>query len=196
MQQQPGRGRRVEPREGEIAVTNDILRPGGPPAKSVGRTEGKAVFLGTVGVRHILDKVQADGRFSALEHPMSPRALAAPLHRHHNEDEYSWIIEGRVGPLLGDEVLYGGPGDFIIKPRGQWHTFWNAGDEPARILEIISPAGFEQFFDELADFGGVDKISTEALDELCARYELEMDVDSIPELSKRFDLKFPGEPVR
>ena len=125
---------------------------------------------------------------------MSPRALAAPLHRHHNEDEYSWIIEGRVGALLGDEVLYGGPGDFIFKPRGQWHTFWNAGDEPARILEIISPAGFEQFFDELSDLGGVDKISTETLDELCARYDLEMDVDSVPELCKRFDLKFPGEP--
>ena len=181
--------------KGKIAVTNDILRPGGPPAKSVGRTEGKSVFLGTVGVRHIVDKVQAQGRFSVLEHPMSPRALAAALHRHHNEDEYSWIIEGRVGALLGDEVLYGRPGDFIFKPRGQWHTFWNAGDEPARILEIISPAGFEQFFDELAEFGGVDKISTETLDALCARYELEMDVDSVPKLCKRFDVKFPGEPI-
>ncbi|WP_244897860.1 cupin domain-containing protein, partial [Mycobacterium paraintracellulare] len=145
--------------------------------------------------RHILDKLDAEGRFSVLEHPMSPRALAAPLHRHHNEDEYSWIIEGRVGALLGDEVLYGGPADFIFKPRGQWHTFWNAGDEPARILEIISPAGFEQFFDELTDLGGVDKISTESLDELCARYELEMDVDSVPELCKRFGVRFPGEPI-
>ena len=176
-------------------MTNNVLRPDGPPAKSVGRTGGKSVFNGTIGVRHIVDRVQADGRFSVLEHPMSARALAAPLHRHHNEDEYSWIIEGRVGALLGDEVLYGGPGDFIFKPRGQWHTFWNAGDEPARILEIISAAGFEQFFDELSDLGGVDKISTEALDELCARYELEMDVDSVRELCKRFDLKFPGEPI-
>jgi glyoxylate utilization-related uncharacterized protein len=115
--------------------------------------------------------------------------------RHHNEDEYSWVVEGRVGALLGDEVLYGGPGDFIFKPRGQWHTFWNASDEPARILEIISPAGFERFFDELSAFGGVDKISAENLVELCARYGLEMDVDSVPELCKRFDLKYPGEPI-
>ncbi|CNK39284.1 cupin [Mycobacterium tuberculosis] len=92
-------------------------------------------------------------------------------------------------------MIYGGPGDFIFKPRGQWHTFWNADDEPARILEIISPAGFEQFFDELSDLGGVDKISTENLDELCARYDLEMDVDSVPELCKRFGLRFPGEPI-
>ncbi|GAB5896151.1 hypothetical protein OKHIL_19580 [Mycolicibacterium mageritense] len=176
-------------------MTSDILRPGGPAARYVGRTEGKSVFLGTVGVRHIVNRVQAQGRFSVLEHPMSPRALAAALHRHHDEDEYSWIIEGRVGALLGDEVIYGGPGDFIFKPRGQWHTFWNAGDEPARVLEIISPAGFEEFFDELAALGGVDGIPAEALDALCARYALDMDVDSIPELCKRFDVKFPGEPI-
>jgi mannose-6-phosphate isomerase-like protein (cupin superfamily) len=121
-------------------VTTDILRPGGPPAKSVGRTEGKSVFLGTVGVRHIVDKVQAEGRFSVLEHPMSPRALASALHRHHNEDEYSWIIEGRVGALLGDEVLYGGPGDFIFKPRGQWHTFFGTrAMSPPASLRLFPP---------------------------------------------------------
>ena len=55
-----------------------------------------------------------------------------------------------MGALLGDDVVEAGPGDLVYKPRGQWHTFWNAGDEPARILEIISPAGFEKFFAELA----------------------------------------------
>jgi len=53
--------------------------------------------------------------------------------------------------LLGDEVVYGHTGDLIFKPRGQWHAFWNAGDEPARILEIISPVGFERYFEELLD---------------------------------------------
>ena len=79
---------------------------------------------------------------------MPPRALAALLHRHSREDEYSFVLEGRVGALLGDEVVYGGPGDLIFKPRGQWHTFWNAGDDAARLLEIISPAGFERYFEE------------------------------------------------
>ena len=86
---------------------------------------------------------------------MSPHALAAPLHRHAREDEYSYVVEGRVGALLGDEVVLAGPGDLIFKPRNQWHTFWNAGDEPARLLEIISPAGFERFFEELVELGGV-----------------------------------------
>ena len=88
---------------------------------------------------------------------MSPRALAAPLHRHTREDEYSYVLEGRMGALLGDEVLEAGPGDLVHKPRDQWHTFWNAGDEPCRILEIIAPAGFEDFFRELDGLGGALK---------------------------------------
>jgi mannose-6-phosphate isomerase-like protein (cupin superfamily) len=127
--------------------------------------------------------------FSLVEHPMSPRALAAPLHRHHREDEYSYVIEGRMGALLGDEVLEAGPGDLVFKPRNQWHTFWNAGDEPCRILEIIAPAGFEKYFEELVDMGGVLNADPEVLGELCARYELEMDPDSIPGLLERFDLR-------
>ena len=75
---------------------------------------------------------------------MAPRALAAPLHRHTREDEYSYVVKGRMGALLGDDVVYAEAGDLVYKPRNQWHTFWNAGDEPCHILEIISPAGFER----------------------------------------------------
>lgn len=164
-------------------------------ARVLGPHDGKAGFLGSIGVRFMIDASDADERFSLVEHPMGPRALAAPLHRHNLEDEYSWVIEGRVGVLLGDEVLIGSPGDLIFKPRGQWHTFWNAGDEPARILEIISPAGFEQFFSELVDLGGVTQATPDGLAELCARYQLEMDPDSVPGLIERFGLRFPAEPI-
>jgi mannose-6-phosphate isomerase-like protein (cupin superfamily) len=143
----------------------------------------------------MIDGEDAHGRFSVVEHPMSPRALAAPLHRHTREDEYSYVLEGRVGALLGDDALVASPGDLIVKPRNQWHTFWNAGDEPARILEIISPAGFERFFDELVDLGGVTRAEPQILAGLCARYGLEMDPQSIPGLVERFDLRFPGEPI-
>lgn len=164
-------------------------------AKVVGPQDGKAGFLGSIGVRFMIDGEEANGGFSLVEHPMSARALAAPLHRHAREDEYSYVVEGRVGALLGDEVVVGEPGDLIFKPRNQWHTFWNAGDEPARILEIISPAGFERFFGELVDLGGVAQAEPRTLAELCARYELEMDPDSVPGLVERFDLRFPGEPI-
>jgi quercetin dioxygenase-like cupin family protein len=164
-------------------------------ATVLGPAEGKAGFLGSIGVRFMVDGAQSGGGVALVEHPMSPRALAAPLHRHAREDEYSYVLEGQVGALLGDEVVVGGPGDLIFKPRGQWHTFWNAGDEPARILEVLSPAGFERFFDELVDLGGVTQADPDVLGALCARYELEMDPDSVPGLVERFGLRFPGEPI-
>ncbi len=164
-------------------------------AKMVGPADGKAGFLGSIGVRFMLDGDETGKRFSVVEHPMSARALAAPLHRHSLEDEYSYILEGSVGALLGDEVFVVCKGDFVFKPRNQWHTFWNAGDVPARILELISPAGFERFFEELVDLGGVTQVAPEVLGELCAKYQLEMDPDSIPGLVERFGLRFPGEPI-
>jgi mannose-6-phosphate isomerase-like protein (cupin superfamily) len=157
-------------------------------AKVLGPTDGESGFLGSIGVRFMIDGDESGGGFSLVEHPMPPRALAAPLHRHNKEDEYSFVLEGRVGALLGDEVLEGGPGDLIFKPRGQWHTFWNAGDEPARLLEIISPAGFERFFEELVALGGAAEAPPEKLGELCQRYALDMDPESIPGLLERFGL--------
>jgi mannose-6-phosphate isomerase-like protein (cupin superfamily) len=164
-------------------------------AKVVSPGDGKAGFLGSIGVRFMIGGDEAGGGFSLVEHPMSARALAAPLHRHAREDEYSYVLEGSMGALLGDEELVAGPGDLVFKPRKQWHTFWNAGDEPARILEIISPAGFEKYFEELVDLGGSTRARPEALMELSARYELEVDPESIPGLVERFGLRFPGEPI-
>src|SRR6202011_1219221 len=135
---------------------------------------GKSCHLGSTGVRFMIDGNDSSNRFSLVEHPMEPRALAAPLHRHRNEDEYSFVIEGRIGADLGGEIVFGDRGDLIFKPRNQWHTFWNAGDEPARILEIISPAGFEGYFEQLTellrDAGPPDPAAIAAL---AATYGLE-----------------------
>jgi mannose-6-phosphate isomerase-like protein (cupin superfamily) len=165
-------------------------------SRVLGPSEGLAGFLGSIGVRFMVGGETSEEAFSLVEHPMSPRALAAPLHRHTREDEYSYILTGRMGALLGDDVLEAGPGDLVFKPRGEWHTFWNAGDEPCRILEIISPAGFEQFFAELVDLGGVAQADPEAVGELCRRYEIEMDPASVPGLIERFGVRMPGEPLR
>src|SRR5262245_53369669 len=157
--------------------------------KLVGPADGQHGFLGSIGVRFMIDGDEAAERFSLVEHPMSPRALAAPLHRHTREDEYSYVLEGRMGALLGDEVVEAGPGDLVHKPRDQWHTFWNAGDEPCRILEIISPAGFERFFTELDAMGGVLNVAPEELAALNDRYGLEMQPETVPELLERFGLR-------
>jgi len=164
-------------------------------ARVVGPESGKAGFLGSIGVRFLVDALDSGGGFSLVEHPMSARALAAPLHRHSREDEYSYVVEGRVGALLGEDVVFGDAGDLIFKPRGQWHTFWNAGDEPVRILEIISPAGFEGYFAELVDRGGSTALEPAERTALAARYGLQVDPASVPDLVSRFGLTFPGEPL-
>ena len=162
--------------------------------KVVGPDNGREGFLGSIGVRFIIDGFEASERFSLVEHPLSPRALAAPVHRHTREDEYSFVLEGRLGALLGDDVVEAGPGDLVFKPRNQWHTFWNAGDEPCRILEIISPAGFERFFQELSDLGGALAADPDHVAELSARYGLEMQPDTVPDLLERFGLQL-GHPL-
>ena len=162
--------------------------------KIVSPSEGAEGFLGSIGVRFVIDGSEAGDRFSLVEHPMSPRALAAPLHMHTREDEYSLILEGRMGALLGDDVVEAGPGDLVFKPRNQWHTFWNAGDEPCRVLEIISPAGFEDFFRELSDMGGAITAHPDELTALGERYGLQFKLDSVPELVERFGVRV-GEPL-
>jgi Cupin domain len=117
-----------------------------------------------------------------------PRTLCAPLHRHSREDEYSFVLEGRMGALLGDDVVYAEAGDLAFKPRDQWHTFWNAGDEPCRILEIISPGGFEGFFKELAEGLRSPDFDPAGLDE---RYGIELDMASVERICAEHGLTHP-----
>jgi mannose-6-phosphate isomerase-like protein (cupin superfamily) len=160
----------------------------------IGPDDGKLVTLQTVGVRYMIDGAETDSRFSLVEHPIPPRSLAAPLHRHSREDEYSFVLEGRMGAELGGQVVHAEPGDLVFKPRDQWHTFWNAGDAPARILELISPSGFELFFQELSEIV-VDGVPDESrFGPLRERYGLEMDMESVPRLVDEHGLRFPGPP--
>jgi mannose-6-phosphate isomerase-like protein (cupin superfamily) len=124
---------------------------------------------------------QTEGRFALVEHPIRPKALAAPLHTHADEDEIPYVVEGEVGMQIGDRELRAGPGTLVFKPRGIPHAFWNPGDTPARMLELTSPAGFERYFEEAAELyaSGHD---AELAAELRRRYRLEMDLSSIPRL--------------
>ena len=144
------------------------------------------VHLYDLGVRFLIDGDTTDGRFSLVEHWLPPRGLGAPMHTHAHEDEYSYVIEGRLGAQLGDETVEAGAGEVVRKPRGQAHTFWNAGDRPVRFLEVISPAGFENYFRELAPLLAAGD-RTGAM-EVAARYELDIDFSTIPALAERFGL--------
>jgi mannose-6-phosphate isomerase-like protein (cupin superfamily) len=141
--------------------------------------------FGAFGVHWKIDSADSGRRFSVVYHPIAPRSLVAPLHRHHREDEYSYVLTGKLGALLGEEVMTAGPGTWVFQPRGQWHTFWNAGDTPCEIIEVISPGGFEDFFRELTTVWG----NPEHMSALGAKYELDFDFESVPKLCERFGLK-------
>ena len=157
---------------------------------------GREGFLGSIGVRFMIDGADAAGRFSLVELPMSPHALAAPLHLHTREDEYSFILEGRMGALLGDDVVEAGPGDLVYKPRNQWHTFWNAGDTPCRILKIIAQSGFEHFFNELGDAMAAVSAPNPGVvlanSDLPERYAIEFQPERIADICRTYGLRFPG----
>lgn len=141
--------------------------------------DGKMIDLGSIGVRFMVWGEESGGGFSLVEHPIPPRHLAAPLHRHSKEDEYSFVLEGRLGASFGGKVVYADAGDLVFKPRDEWHTFWNAGDSLCRILEIISPAGFEHYFEDVLE----DRTAG-------ARYGLETDPAGTARIKEQFNLKW------
>jgi quercetin dioxygenase-like cupin family protein len=159
--------------------------------------EGKEVDLGGLGVVFKIWGEETGGAFSIVEHPMEPGRLVPP-HTHVSEHELSYVLEGEFGARIGDREVKAGPGSYIFKPRGVPHTFWNAGPEPARLIEIIYPAGFERFFEELGALVTADppleyEQFEQRRDELGAKYNLPFHTERIPELKEKYNLKVLGE---
>jgi len=150
-------------------------------------SEGKQIQTGGFGTTY---KIVGGGAAAVIEHTLAPGTLAAPLHRHTYEDEISYVLEGEVTVQQGEEVTRAGAGTYVFKPRGVFHTFWNAGAAPARMIEIIAPGGFERYFEELQRIIPADgPPDIEALLGLAAQYGLEFDMGSVPVLMERHGLR-------
>jgi quercetin dioxygenase-like cupin family protein len=130
------------------------------------------------------------GGISIVEHPFGPRAMVPP-HRHTREDEISYVIEGELGFRSEDREVTLGAGGYIVKPRNELHAMWNPTDAPARMLEIITPAGFERYFVDLADLAASGGLNPESIARLGARYGLTFDGAWIPDLVARYGVKPP-----
>lgn len=130
-----------------------------------------------------------EGAIAVVEHPFAPGAWVPP-HIHTREDEYSIVIEGEIGFRSGEQEVTLGPGGYITKPRNELHAMWNAGSAPARMIEIISPAGFEHYFEEASElFLSADGApDPQDLAALAGRYGLTFDLTSAPELIERYGL--------
>ena len=162
----------------------------GQAAHLVTTEQGERADFPRLGNRYLLRGADSDGAFALIEHTIPPRALAAPMHVHKHEDEYSFVLTGCMGAQIGDEVIEARPGELVMKPRGIPHAFWSASDEETRVLEIISPAGFEQYFADQAPHLQVDgPPDAAAVGALQASYGLSMDFASIARLAEEHGLR-------
>jgi quercetin dioxygenase-like cupin family protein len=150
--------------------------------------QGKSLSLGGLGVIYKISGEETGGAFAIVEHPIEPGRMV-PAHTHSREDECSLVLEGEVGMRVGDQEFSAGPGTYVFKPRGIPHTFWNAGPKPARMLEVISPAGFERYFEEIAGlFANGATPTPDQLGEVRRRYGMQS-VDWSQELMAKYNLR-------
>ncbi|MGA8258542.1 MAG: cupin domain-containing protein [Nocardioides sp.] len=139
--------------------------------------------------RFLVNSKDWGGNLGVVEHLLAPHSIAAPMHRHSKEDEFSLILEGRVWFVAGDEEHVAEVGDLVFKPRGEWHTFFNAADEPARLLELISPGGLEEAF-RLIDTATDDFGPDFDLGPILAPYGLEDDFAATEPIMEKYGLSF------
>jgi quercetin dioxygenase-like cupin family protein len=159
-----------------------------------GENRGKSFHEGGFGVLFKIFGSETGEALAVVEHPVDPRRLVPP-HTHSDVDEYSYILEGEIGARIGDRVISAPRGTYVLKPRGIMHTFWNATDRPARLLEILSPAKFERFFEEMSDLmksPGPDL--PQLLGARAAAHNTTMSMEWVEELKSTYGLKLLGEP--
>jgi mannose-6-phosphate isomerase-like protein (cupin superfamily) len=137
--------------------------------------------------RFLLAAGDTDGRLSLVEHHAPPGTLIAPLHRHSREDEFSLVLEGRMGAVSDGEEMEAGAGDLVWKPRNAWHTFWNAGNTPLRILEVITPGGLDELFRTLDNLDAFPE--PDELERMAAPYGVELDMNGTMSVIERHGLR-------
>ncbi len=155
--------------------------------------EGKSLSMGGPGVIYKVLGEDTDGALAVVEYSLEPGRLVRP-HTHANEDEISLVVEGHVGVRVGEEEIVAKPGTWVFKPRGISHTFWNPGSKTARVIEIITPGAFAPFFEELertVNAGGPPE--QERLAETARKYGLTYQMELIPALKAKYNMKLTGE---
>ncbi len=149
--------------------------------------EGKTVALFGVRFRYKVASADSAGRLAVLEVEIPAHTLVKP-HSHSREDEFSVVLDGTVGARVGDQELTAGPGCYLVKPRGIPHAMWNAASTPATVIEILSPAGMEAYFERLAPIL-TDHAPPPEYYQLAEDYGLTIQDDWIEELERRHQVK-------
>jgi mannose-6-phosphate isomerase-like protein (cupin superfamily) len=152
--------------------------------------EGTVVEMAGQTIRCRVIGEQTGGAMAVLEATLGPGLLCAPPHMHRREDEVLVVLEGEITVQVGERVIEATPGQFVFKPRGVRHAFWNPGTTTARYLEFISPAGFEEYFKELAPLFPADgPPDVPQAVELAWKYEVDFDLSRVPEILEQHGVK-------
>ena len=154
----------------------------------VQRDGGDTVYEGPIGTTVMVAASASGGALSICEMPIAAGYMVPP-HTHQDFDEWSIVVEGQVGARVGDDEFTAGPGSYILKPRGIQHTFWNAGPEPAKIIELITPAGFEEFFRQVGILVESGDLTDERLESMAAEYGTTVSMDWVEDLTSRYGLE-------
>lgn len=125
---------------------------------------------------------------SVFEVDLAAGCLSGPLHVHDKEDAISYVLEGCLTFQVGDEISAASAGDVVHLPRAVRHTFWNAGPAPARALDIVTPGGLENYYEELALIADAPDVM-ERLASMEERFGVHMEWESISVLAARHGVR-------
>jgi len=84
----------------------------------------QSVFFRALGTTYKVLSNSVGGAAAIVEHTLEAKSLGAPMHKHTHENEISCILEGELSVIQNGEVQTAGPGQYIVKPKGIFHTFW------------------------------------------------------------------------
>lgn len=149
---------------------------------------GEVIWEGPIGTTVKVSSTATGGALSICEMPVAAGFMVPP-HTHHDTDEWSYVLEGRIGARVGEEEFTAETGSWILKPRGLMHTFWNAGPDPARIIVLLTPGRFEEFFRRSVDLASREELTLEVMDALATEYGTTVSMDWVDDLTSRYGLE-------
>jgi len=150
----------------------------------------QSVYFRALGTTYKVLSSSVNGSVAIIEHTLEAKSIGAPMHKHTYEDEISYVLEGNLSVVQNGEVQTAGVGEYIVKPRGIFHTFWNAGSERIRFIEVISPGNFENYFFEIAPFLQIGQpLQLDKISAIVAKYGLVMDMSAGEEIIRKYGLK-------
>jgi quercetin dioxygenase-like cupin family protein len=151
------------------------------------------IFFRALGTAYKVLSKSVNGSVAIVEHTVEPKSIGAPMHKHTHEDEISYVLEGELSVIQDGIVQIAKPGQYIVKPRGIFHTFWNAGNERIKFIEVITPGNFEYYFAELATFLEIGKPpQMDKVRETGTKYGLIVEPTAAEDIIKKYGLNPVG----